>query len=420
LPPLPRMAWAEIDLGALAENLTTLRRLAGPGTPVHPVVKGDAYGHGAIPVARALEEVGADGFCVATMDEALGLREAGIELPILVAYPIPTALAGEARRRAISITVGDRELLDELLRVVGADAEGPPLVVQIEIETGLGRGGFRSADAIEAATRIRDAAAVQLAGAWTHLQAPEDARRSQAQVIEFERVTDELQERVGSLGARHVSASGSLVLGEAASLDGVRPGLATYGLVPDELLGHDNASGRARAVAAEGGALRPVLSLRARPVHVAELPEGWGISYGPTFTTARPSRIVTLPIGYGDGWSRALSNRAEALVRGRRVPLVGNVAMDAVMADVTDVPGEPVGARDEFVLIGEQGEERIAAADVAMARGTNSWEVVTTLAARLPRVYHAASVPRETRTLIADAFPDPGNVQVGGRRSRRP
>ena len=200
----------------------------------------------------------------------------------------------------------------------------------------------------------------------------------------------------------------------------MRPGLTTYGLVPDELLGQGNASGRPRSLAAEAGALRPVLSLRARPVHVAELPEGWGISYGPTFTTSRPSRIATLPIGYGDGWSRALSNRAEVLVRGGRVPLVGNVAMDAVMADVTDVPGDPVTAHDEFVLIGEQGEERIAAADVARARGTNSWEVVTTLAARLPRVYHAASVPRETRTLIADAFPDPGDVQVGGRRSRRP
>jgi alanine racemase len=388
---------------------------------VHPVVKGDAYGHGAVPVARALDEAGADGFCVATMDEAIALRDAGIQRPILVAYPIPPALAAEARRRGVSITVGDRELLDELLDAVAADSASQPLVVQIEIETGLGRGGFRGEDAIDAARRIGNAHALRLAGAWTHLQAPEDESRSRGQVDEFERVTKDLEARVASPGVRHVSASGSLVLGGAASLDGVRPGLAMYGLVPDELLGADVPAGaRSRTLSPEAAALRPVLSLRARPVHVAELPEGWGISYGPTFTTSRPSRIATLPIGYGDGWSRALSNRAAALVRGRRVPLVGNVAMDAVMADVTDVPGEPVTVHDEFVLIGAQGDERITAAEVAKARGTNSWEVVTSLAARLPRVYHAASVPRETRTLTGDAFPDPGGDRVGGRRSMRP
>jgi len=379
---------------------------------VHPVVKGDAYGHGAVPIARALDEAGADGFCVATMDEAIALREAAIQRPILVAYPIPTALAAEARRRDISITVGDGELLDELLIEVAGDSASRPLVVQVEIETGLGRGGFRADDALDAARRIKDAPALRLSGAWTHLQAPEDGSRSRAQVDEFERVTKALEARVGPLGSRHVSASGSLVLGEAASLDGVRPGLATYGLLPDDLLD--------ASLSPEAAALRPILSLRASPVHVAELPTGWGISYGPTFTTSRPSRIATLPIGYGDGWSRALSNRAEALVRGRRVPLVGNVAMDAVMADVTDVPAEPVTVHDEFVLIGSQGEERITASDVASARGTNSWEVVTSLAARLPRVYHAASVPRETRTLIADAFPDPGDDRAGGRRSMRP
>jgi alanine racemase len=142
------------------------------------------------------------------------------------------------------------------------------------------------------------------------------------------------------------------------------------------------------------------------------VPAGWGISYGPTFTTGRASRIATLPIGYGDGWPRVLSNRADVLVRGRRVPLVGNVAMDAVMADVTDVPGPPVGVGDEFVLLGAQGGARITAADLATAQGTNSWEVVTNLSARLPRVYHAASVPRETRTLVAD--------EGDGRRSMRP
>jgi alanine racemase len=141
------------------------------------------------------------------------------------------------------------------------------------------------------------------------------------------------------------------------------------------------------------------MALYARPVRVMDLPAGWGISYGPTFRTTRPSRIATLPLGYGDGWSRRLSNRAEALVRGSRVPLVGNVAMDAIMADVTDVPGPAVDTADEFVLLGASGEARITVADLARERTTNSWEVVTTMARRLPRVYHAAARPSGLRTL---------------------
>jgi alanine racemase len=174
--------------------------------------------------------------------------------------------------------------------------------------------------------------------------------------------------------------------------DGVRPGLAVYGLVPDEL---DPSAVSPRAE----GRLQPVLALVARPVRVADLPSGHGVSYGPSFRTTRPSRIATLPLGYGDGWSRALSNRASAIVRGRRVPLVGNVAMDAVMADVTDVPGPPVDTSDELVLIGRSGDERIGVEELARLRTTNSWEVVTGMSRRLPRVYHAAAGPVGLRTL---------------------
>jgi alanine racemase len=381
--------WAEIDLDALTANLAALRRRAG-GAPVHPVVKGDAYGHGAVPIARALAAAGADGLCVAVIDEALALRAAGVTLPILGLYPIPAELADAARAASIAVSAGSRERLAELLAAASAGSGAPPLDIQLDVETGLGRNGLL-ADEVEAAVReIHQNQGVRLAGIWTHLQAPENEARSAAQARAFDRVLADLANAGLEVRKRHLEASGSLVLGDSLALDGVRPGLATYGLVPDELLG--------RPAAIETG-LRPILSLHARPVRVAELPAGTGISYGPTFTTSRPSRIATLPLGYGDGWSRALSNRAEALVRGRRVPLVGNVAMDAVMADVTGVPGEPVTVDDEFVLIGSQGGERITAADVAGARGTNQWEVVTALAGRLPRVYHAASVPRELRTL---------------------
>ena len=394
LSPLPRTAWAEIDLDALAGNLAVLRELAGPGTPVHPVVKADAYGHGAIPVALALQDAGADGFCVATLDEALALRAAGIERPILVLYPIPAGLAGAAAAARIAVTGGDDDMLDALLSGLRDAGPAAPLDVHLEVETGLGRGGFDLEHVVAAARAITGAPGATLAGAWTHFQATDDGPRTGAQVTAFEGAMAALTEAGIPLPPRHVAASGGLLLDDVVSLDGVRPGLATYGLVPDELLG-DGLS------AVEGAAdLRPVLSLHARPVRVADLPAAWGISYGPTFTTTRPSRIATLPLGYGDGWPRILSNRADVLVRGHRVPLVGNVAMDAVMADVTDVPGAPVCVADEFVLLGSQGDERITAAELAVAQGTNSWEVVTNLSARLPRVYHAASVPRSTRTLV--------------------
>jgi alanine racemase len=392
LPPLPRTAWLEIDLDALRHNLGQLRLLAGDGVPIRPVVKADAYGHGAVPVARALEDDGADGFCVATMDEALELREAGLRGPILVLYPIPGAWAAEAARRGIAVTAGDAALLHELIAAIGGAAPGVALEVELEVETGLGRGGFSGTGLIQAAMRIVSAPGLRLAGLWTHLQAVEDAELTNLQLGRFEAATASVIGAGVVLPPRHVAASAAVIAGGVGSYEGVRPGLALYGLVPDEL---SPAAIPDRAV----DGLRPVLALYARAVRVEDLPAGWGISYGPTFRTARPSRIATLPLGYGDGWSRRLSNRASALVRGIRVPLVGNVSMDAVMADVTDVPGEPVGVDDEFVLVGTSGEARITVADLAHERTTNSWETVTGMARRVPRVYHAAAGPLGLRTL---------------------
>ena len=385
-----------------------MRRLAGSGVPVHPVIKGNAYGHGVLPVARALAAAGADGFCVATYDEAANLRRGGIDLALLVLYGIPAALAGAAARDRIAVTADDPALLDTLiarLRDEPDRATAAPLEIQLEVETGLGRGGFPVERVVAAARAIEAAPGIRLTGLWTHFQAPEDAGRTAAQVARFEDATAALA-AAGIELPRHMAASGGLVLVGDVGLDGVRPGLSLYGLLPDELL-----LPGALPLADGADGLRPVLSLHARPVRVLEVPAGWGISYGPTFTTSRPSRIATLPLGYGDGWGRSLSNRASALVRGARVPLVGNVAMDAVMADVTDVPGPPVNVGDEFVLIGDQGGERITAADVAAGRGTNSWEVVTTLSARLPRVYDAAAAPQGLLTLVGDD---------GARRSKRP
>jgi alanine racemase len=392
LPALPRTAWLEIDLDALRHNLTVLRRLAGPDVPAFPVVKADAYGHGAVAVAQTLEGAGVEGLCVASLDEAIQLRDAGIRARILVLFPIPTAWVLEAAGQGIAVAAGDEVLLAELIQTTAPIAPDAPLEVELEVETGLGRGGFAEDSLVDAARRIVAAPGMRLAGLWTHLQAVEDTELTNRQLTRFESATARLLAAGIPLPGRHVAASAALIDGDVASYDGIRPGLAIYGLVPDELAPADIPPGIQ-------GALRPVMALYARPVRVQELDEGWGVSYGPTFRTARPSRIATLPLGYGDGWSRLLSNRAGSIVRGVRVPLVGNVAMDAVMADVTDVPGPPVTVRDEFVLLGASGDERITVAELAQLRTTNSWEVVTGMARRLPRVYHAAAGPVGLRVL---------------------
>ena len=346
-----------------------------------------------MPVSRALAAAKADGLSVATFDEAVALREAGLALPILVLYSIPPELAPDAARLAITVTVGDPVLLERTCGVVLASGAATlPLHVQLELETGLGRGGFMLDELPTAIERIRSTPGMQVDGVWSHLAAPADEVRSAAQRERFDEgirlITDG-----GVTVSRHLAASGGLVAGSAPAYEAVRPGLATYGLAPDDLAG--------AASTGLAAALRPVMSLHARPVRVAEMPTGSGISYGPSFTTTRQSRIATLPIGYGDGWPRSLSNQASALVRGIRVPLVGTVAMDAVMADVTDVAGEPVGVDDEFTLLGAQGPDQITAYELARLRTTISWEVVTGMARRLPRVYHAAAGRLGVRTFAA-------------------
>ena len=380
LPPLPRMAWLELDLDALAGNLAALRALAG-GVPVHPVVKADAYGHGAVPIARALVAAGAEGLSVATMDEALELREAGLTEPVRVLYAIPPELVPNAMQHGITIAVGDASTVDALIDAAGRHADDEPLLVEIEVETGLGRGGTTPEALGALVERIDSTPTLRLIGVWTHLQASEDATITGRQLARFADAALVMSPDGRGLPTRHVAASGGLLTGVDA-FDGVRPGLSTYGILPDEL---SDVPEETRT------AFKPVMSLHARPIRVADLPTGHGISYGPSFTTSRPSRIATLPLGYGDGFARAHANRAEALVRGGRVPLVGNVTMDALMVDVTDVPGPPISLEDEFVLLGTQGHDRIRAEDLAQQRTTNTWEVVTLMSGRLPRVYHAAT-----------------------------
>jgi alanine racemase len=400
LPPLPRSAWIEIDLDAVVANARVLQALLPAGTRLQAVVKGDAYGHGAVAVARALVADGIQSLGVATFDEALELRQAGISEPILVLYPIPPELAPEAFRLCLSVTAGDEVLLGRTLaaldRLDAADLRaGGRLAVHIEVETGLGRGGLLPSEVAKAAAAIEATPHARLAGLWSHLQAARDRERTGAQAARFDVAAGVLEEAGVEVPDRHLAASGGLLAASSPTYDVVRIGLSLYGIVPDGL------TADARHAAA-GAALKPVMSLRARPIRVADLPAGTGISYGPTFVTSRASRIATLPLGYADGLPRSVSNKAQVLVRGERVPAVGTVAMDAVMIDVTDVPGAPVSVDDEFTLIGTQGRETIDATEMAQWGNTISYEIVTAMSARLPRVYYAAAKAVQMRAVALD------------------
>jgi alanine racemase len=404
LGPLPRSAWLEIDLDALVANVRLIEGILPPGVRLEPVVKADAYGHGAVMVARALVAAGIRSLSVATYDEALELRRAGVDVPILVVFPIPPELAPDARRNRMSVSAGDRTLLERTLAALDAAARDTtgagnpaattdePLAMHVEVETGLGRGGVAPAEVAATAAMIEASPHARLAGLWSHLQAADNAEISAEQARRFGAAGRLLGAAGMAVPMRHLAASGGVLTRGTGDCEVVRVGLAQYGLVPDGLEVPDEL----REVAAR---LRPVMSLRAKPVRVAWLEAGSGVSYGPTFRTTRRSLIATLPVGYADGYFRAFSNRASVLVRGLRAPQVGTVAMDAVMVDVTDVPGAPVTVDDVFTLLGAQGSERIGAEEMARWGDTISYEVLAGWSGRLPRVYYAAASTFGVRTL---------------------
>ena len=412
LPPLPRSAWLEIDLDAVVGNIRLLAGLLPAGTRVEPVVKADAYGHGAVAVARALVADGtARSLCVATYDEALELRQAGIGVPILILFPIPPELAPDALRHSLSITLGDRVLLERTLAALASvpDHVKGRLAVHLEVETGLGRGGAMPAEVVSAAAAIEACPRASLIGLWSHLQAAGNDGITSGQDAQFGLAAGFLEDAGATLPTRHLVSSGGLLQPTARPYDVVRIGIAGYGIVPDGLA-------PATVHAAPAARLRPAMSLRARPVRVAWLEAGTGISYGPTFTTQRRSLIATLPLGYADGYPRSLSNKAQVLVRGMRVPQVGTVAMDAIMVDATDVPGDDVTVDDVFTLIGEQGEGRIGALEVAQWGNTISYEVIAGMSGRLPRVYYAATEAVAMRAVACETvgnWREPGSLLAG-------
>lgn len=371
-PRLWRPTWAEVDLAAMRRNLKRLRAVAR--VPILFVVKADGYGHGAVRVAQAALGVdGVMGLGVSSVEEGAVLREAGVKAPILILgslYPFESTLA--AVHYGLTPTVasleGARRIHLAARGLRGSDRALLPLACHLKIDTGMGRVGVRWPAGREVVEYLLRASGVRLEGMYTHLSCAEKSpSRTKRQLSLFSRAVGEAEALGARLKWRHAANSAGTLLWPESRWDLVRPGLAAYGIW-------------------EG--FEPVLSLKTRVVFLKNVPAGTVMGYGGLFKTRRASRIATLPVGYGDGLPRALSTGRRVggvLVRGRRCPFAGAISMDMAMVDVTGVPGVSVG--DEAVLIGRSGSEEQTACDLAAAAGTISYEVVTGISARVPRVY---------------------------------
>lgn len=360
---------AVIDLDALRHNYTEVTRRAG-GRKVLAVVKAGAYGHGAVPVARRLAALGADMLGVALVEEGQELRDAGIRTPVLVMGPVHPGQAGTVVAAGLTPVVFTGAVARSLSEQ--ACAAGVTVAVHVKVDTGMGRIGVAPDEAAAFIAGTAQLPGMAVEGIMTHFADADlqDKAFASRQMDRFEDLIRSLQERGIEVPLRHAANSAAVLEYGRALLTMVRPGLMLYGYDPLERSG--------------GFALRPVLSLVSRIAYLKTVPAGVPISYGRTFVTKRASLIATVPIGYADGYSRGLSNRGEALVRGRRVPVAGRVCMDMIMLDVTDVPAVAEG--DEVVLIGRAGDERITAADIAAATGTIAYEVLCGISARVPRL----------------------------------
>lgn len=368
-----RPAWLEIDMAALRANFAEIKRVAGD-TPVAAVVKANAYGHGAVPVARELLACGAARLAVATVGEALELRAADIAAPImllgLVASPEEAALAVKYN---VITPVCSRDMAAWLS--AAAVAQGKVAAVTLVADTGMGRIGFACTDEdVAEAARIAALPNLTVCGMFSHFATADELDKAYAheQAAKFADFAARLAAAGVNLPCKTLANSAGLMELAAAHHDLVRAGIILYGYYPSAEVDSSILS------------LTPVMSLKALLTWVKEVPGGTAISYGRTHITAAPAKIATVPVGYADGWNRLQSNNGCVLVAGQRCPIVGRVCMDQFMVDVS---GTDAKTGDEAVLIGRQGAEQITADEVAARYGTISYEVTSALLPRLPRKY---------------------------------
>jgi alanine racemase len=363
---------ATIDLSALAHNLHEVRRHLTPGCEVLAVVKADAYGHGAIPVARSLVGLGVRRFGVATIEEGIALREAGIESSILVMGALLPDQCGEAIAHRLTPIIHDDRVARSFADALGT--EHGPYPVHLKVDTGMGRLGFLPEDVLDVLGSAPFQGKLRVEGLMTHLADADnaDATYTTIQLEQFHSLVGQVKAAGTHVPLAHVANSAAILFHPSSHFSMVRPGIMLYGY--HTASPHDTTPD-----------LRPVLSLRTRVVHVRTLAPGQSVSYSRSFTATRPTTVAVLPIGYGDGYNRLLSNRGAVLIKGRRAPIVGRICMDMTIVEVTHIPD--VAAGEEAVLIGQQGALRITAGHLASWSQTIPYEILCAIGRRVPRIY---------------------------------
>ena len=384
-------SWVEVDLDNFTKNWSEMKRLVGPDCRIMQVVKADAYGHGAIEISNVALKNGASLLGVANADEGIQLRISGITAPILILSPSTGSEIDEIIKYNLIPSVSDLNFARELQRKSKkADIRTP---IHIEVDTGMGRGGTIYHEAFHVIKEILGFPNIIVEGIFTHLASSErldDYNNMQWRL--FKELLDKLEEYYIRIPIKHMANSGAILNYPAFHLDIVRPGLMSYGVYP----------GPTTKTKAH---LLPVMCFKTRVALIKEFPQGYSIGYGRSYITTKPTKIATIPVGYGDGYERILSNQGEALIRGKRAPIVGNISMDMCTIDVSHIEDCLIG--DEVVLMGGQDNECISADEIAGKVKTISYEILCALGKRAPRVFlHEGKTdtvePRLRRVFIPD------------------
>ena len=369
-----RPTWAEIDLDALAHNLHVIKNHVGPDVKVLAAVKANAYGHGAVECSRRLQQEGVDWFGVALPEEGIELRNGGITRPILCLGGFWEGQEVACLKHGLTPVVYRLDMIEALDRA--AAETGAIADVQVKIDTGMGRLGVRSDEAAEFCDRLKRFKNIRVDGLMTHL-ASADVEAcndfTDQQLERFHQATDIFRER--GFAPSHIHAANSAALFSHSESWGnmVRPGGTLYGFTRDVLPENINQP-----------SLRPVMSLRSRIMLLKNVPKGEKLGYGCTFETERDSLIATIPIGYDDGYRRALSNRGRVIVRGEFAPIVGRVSMDLTLVDVTEISNVALG--DQVTLLGKDGDAGISAEDLGEWAETISYEITCGISNRVARI----------------------------------
>ncbi|MCR5623640.1 MAG: alanine racemase [Lachnospiraceae bacterium] len=365
---------ATINLDAIHENVQNAKKLLKPGVKLMAVVKADGYGHGAVQVSKAIEDI-ADAYGVAILEEGIELRNAGIKQPILILGYTPEPLYEEMINYDICPTVFSYETAIQINSA--AVKLGKNAKIHIALDTGMSRIGFmaneESADVVK---QINELSNISIEGMFSHFATMDEKDKSKAyaQLDKYLNFVKLLEDRNVNIPIKHISNSAGIIECEDANLDMARDGICVYGMYPSE----DVDKSRLK--------LTPAMEIKAFVSHVKTLPAGVDIGYGATFTTDKETRVATVPVGYADGYPRSLSNCGEVIIRGKRVRILGRICMDQFMVDVTDNPSVKVG--DTVTLVGREGDEYLSIEEVANLSGSFNYEFVCDVGKRVPREYY--------------------------------